>query len=157
MKKTRWAAKNNETYKEVVKVLEAICLELLDVGLEGDDGEMYDEDKKRERQRKKRKILKPFREYNNRNRDEGRFKGGPKEPLVTWLLFARSSGRTIQSVANSEKPIGRSIGPGTRTNKKRAKWRWIQWTMMSFGTWVTWLWWRFRSKNNACETLFLLS
>ena len=78
MKKTRRAAKNNETYKEVLKVLEAIRVESMEVRQEGDDGDMYDEDKKRERQRKKRKILKPLREYTNHNCDEGRFKGWSK-------------------------------------------------------------------------------
>ena len=50
---------------------------------------MDNEERKREKQRKKRKMLKPFREYTNCNRDEGRFKGWSKRVASDMALMSK--------------------------------------------------------------------
>ena len=63
LKITRQLAKNNDTYKEVETALEAMSLATTFVGVT-EDNSVHGEDMKRERQRKRRKmILKPFREH----------------------------------------------------------------------------------------------
>jgi hypothetical protein len=76
VKKTRRLAKGNATYKEVKKALETIQQGPQSEAAQDEDADdMYEEDRKREHLRKKRKILKPLREYTVRQGEEGRFKG----------------------------------------------------------------------------------
>lgn len=79
VKKTRRLAKGNATYREVKKALEAMQQGIpSEVAQDKSTDDMYEEDRKREQQRKKQKILKPLREYTVRKGEEGRFKGWSK-------------------------------------------------------------------------------
>jgi hypothetical protein len=86
VKLNRRNAAGNETYKDLRKALAE-----MQGGDDGDqdDGDdyIYQEGKKRENQRKRRKILKPFREYTVQQGSEGKFKG--------WSMRAASDLATM--------------------------------------------------------------
>ena len=74
VKQNRKKVAGNETYKELRKAVTEMRGD--DNGAPDDtDDYSYKEGKKRENQRKRRKILKPFREYTVRQGKEGKFKG----------------------------------------------------------------------------------
>jgi hypothetical protein len=73
IKKARRASKNNMMYKEVKKELDAWRRE---GEAEQEETELQTEEERRgEKQRKRRKILRTFREYTVRQNKEGKFKG----------------------------------------------------------------------------------
>ena len=77
LKNTRRMARSNTTYKNVKRALDEMRHDAAgDAEEDGDD--MYQEGKIREKLRKRRKILKPFREYTFWQGEEGRSKGWSK-------------------------------------------------------------------------------
>lgn len=92
LQSTRRMAKNNATYKEVKKAMDDIVHEAIMAGEteeNGEDGMIDDEFKKREQLKKKRKILKPFREYTVRQAEEGRFKGWSKRAATDMAALCK--------------------------------------------------------------------
>jgi inorganic pyrophosphatase len=79
-KEARIAAHRNSTYKDVKKALDLMMED------EGGEDDTVEEDStlkdlealRREKQNKKRKMLKPFREYTVPQNEEGKFKGWSK-------------------------------------------------------------------------------
>ena len=114
--KTRQEAKNNKTYKEVQKELDRMHTEANnEQDLEWE--EVCRDGGNRERQRKKRKRLNPFREYTTPQGEEGKFKGWStraandmaalckklKEQSASCQNFRRAY-REIQALRNENKP-----------------------------------------------------
>lgn len=91
LKRVRGVAKKNATYKEVKKTLESM---LRAAGgreeQEGDDNDIDVEEMKRDKMKKRRKVLKQFREYTAQQGEEGRFKGWSKRAADDMAAYCKN-------------------------------------------------------------------
>ena len=89
LKKARRAARTNATYKEVKKALETMRRESnVDAEDESENG-MNEREMKNSRLAKRRKLLKPFREYTFPQRAEGKFKGWSKRAVEDMISITK--------------------------------------------------------------------